>query len=319
MPSKTVKIICLMCGGEGNASKQNIQKGLGKFCSKGCASKHRFQSGENCISWKGGKETKECLTCKKTFQRWVKNGKSGKYCSMKCRGEDKRGANSYHWNGENLKLNCLICKKDFTVRPLKNEDPHYCSRICANTGIARRVAERKKLTRVPKTCVICGKIKLIKPSKNLAGQGTYCSRECMAIGYSKINMNTNAYSRTKSGKREDLNGLFVRSSWEANYARYLNWLISVNQISSWEYEKDTFEFPIKRGSKFYTPDFKVFNLDATFEYHEVKGWMDAKSKTKLSRMKRYYPAIKLVLIGEKPYKEIASKVGRMIPNWEGGK
>ena len=35
---------------------------------------------------------------------------------------------------------------------------------------------------------------------------------------------SNNYSRSKSGRRDDLGGLFVRSSWEANYARYLNFL-----------------------------------------------------------------------------------------------
>lgn len=137
----------------------------------------------------------------------------------------------------------------------------------------------------------------------------------MAKGYSKINTFTSAYSRTKSGKRADI-GIFVRSSWEANYARYLNWLVSLKQIKSWQYEEKTFEFPVKKGSKFYTPDFTVINNNASVEYHEVKGWMDQKSKTKLRRMAKYFPAIKLVLIDEPVYKEIKTKVSKMVANWE---
>ncbi len=122
---------------------------------------------------------------------------------------------------------------------------------------------------------------------------------------------------SKSGKREDLGGLYVRSSWEANYARYLTWLVEIGEIASWEYEPDTFEFTkIKRGSRFYTPDFKIINPDNSIEYHEVKGWMDPKSKTKLRRMAKYYPEIKLVLIDGDCYHAIAKQVRKIIPHWE---
>lgn len=123
--------------------------------------------------------------------------------------------------------------------------------------------------------------------------------------------------RSRQGKRTDLDGLYVRSAWEANYARFLNWLISIGQIKNWEYEVDTFEFyAIKRGSRFYTPDFKITNNDDTIEYHEVKGWMDQKSQTKLTRMKKYYPKIKLVLIDKDAYRAIEKDVKRFIIFWE---
>lgn len=176
--------------------------------------------------------------------------------------------------------------------------------------------ERARNNRIPKVCVICGKESRIKPSHQ-ATEGTYCSRECMAKGYSRINTATSSYSRTKSGKRDDL-GMFFRSRWEANYARYLNWLVAQKQIIEWRYESETFEFPVKRGSKFYTPDFLITNNDGSKEYHEVKGWMDQKSRTKLKRFARYYPDKKLVLIEERYYKDIQNKVGRMIEHWEWG-
>lgn len=131
----------------------------------------------------------------------------------------------------------------------------------------------------------------------------------------RMKNNTNIYSNAKRGVRDDL-GYFVRSSWEANYARYLKWLVSKNQIKGFEYEPDTFWFEeIKRGVRSYLPDFKVTNNDGSIEYHEVKGYMDAKSKTKLSRMKKYYPQVKLILIDQKAYEGI-KKISKMIPNWE---
>jgi len=126
----------------------------------------------------------------------------------------------------------------------------------------------------------------------------------------------NVYSRTRSGKRDDLGGLFVRSSWEANYARVLNLRVSNGDIARWEYEPDRFEFPIKRGTRSYTPDFKVWLLDGTYEYHEVKGWMDPKSKTRLKRMAKYYPNETLILIGAKEYRKIRDVLALSIDEWE---
>lgn len=127
---------------------------------------------------------------------------------------------------------------------------------------------------------------------------------------------SNAYSRTRSGKRDDLGGLFVRSAWEANYARYLNWLVEQGEIEGWEYEADTFIFHgVTRGAYSYTPDFKVTNRGGSVEYHEVKGWMDGKSKTRLKRMTKFYPDVKVIVIGEDEYKSLARWKG-LIPEWE---
>ena len=112
-----------------------------------------------------------------------------------------------------------------------------------------------------------------------------------------------------SGRRADLGGIFMRSTWESNYARFLNWV-----KEPWEYEPTTFEFKtIKKGARFYTPDFW---LPKKGYYVEIKGYMDPVSKTKLSRMARYYPDVKIVVIGKREYVAIAKKVERLIPNWE---
>ncbi|KKK49962.1 hypothetical protein LCGC14_3129780, partial [marine sediment metagenome] len=112
-------------------------------------------------------------------------------------------------------------------------------------------------------------------------------------------MFTNPYSRCKQGYYEITNKgkMFFRSKWEANYALYLDFLIDHKEIIKWEYEPDSFMFEqIKLGTRSYTPDFKIFNNSGDFEYHEVKGYMDSKSKTKLKRMAKYYPDTKLILI-----------------------
>jgi hypothetical protein len=126
------------------------------------------------------------------------------------------------------------------------------------------------------------------------------------------------HSRTAGGRRPDLDNQYFRSSWEANYARFLIWFQGLGEIISWKYEPYTFIFEeIKLGTRSYTPDFKVIFPDNHYEWHEVKGWMDPKSKTKLERMKQYFPEEKIILI-EKAWFKQANKSGLsgLIPGWE---
>jgi len=130
----------------------------------------------------------------------------------------------------------------------------------------------------------------------------------------RIRTKGSCYSRTKNGWYI-LHGerFYFRSSWEVVYARYLDFLVSKKEIKRWEYESETFWFEkIKRGVRSYNPDFKVFLNSGSIEYHEVKGWMDDKSKTKLKRMKKYYPEVTMVLIDKDVYKGIAA-LERMFP------
>lgn len=127
----------------------------------------------------------------------------------------------------------------------------------------------------------------------------------------------NPYSRTKYGKRADLGGQFFRSRWEANYARFLNWRVARGDIRRWEYEAETFWFEaIRRGVRSYTPDFRITANDGTVYFDEVKGWMDAKSVTKIARMGRYHPAVDLRVIDAKRYRIIERTLASIIPGWE---
>lgn len=129
---------------------------------------------------------------------------------------------------------------------------------------------------------------------------------------------TKKVRNSNQGKRADLGNVFFRSGWEANYARYLNFLVSQKMIYKWEFEPDTFWFnEIKRGTRHYLPDFKVWDKKNSEPYYvEIKGHMDAKSRTKLKRMAKYYPHIRVDLIQGKQYNEIKSKLSSIIPNWE---
>lgn len=85
----------------------------------------------------------------------------------------------------------------------------------------------------------------------------------------------------KAGYREDLKQFF-RSKMEANVARYYRYMGEL-----YIYEHHEFEFKeIKRGSRFYKPDFFLAVSDC---WVEVKGWFRKTDKTKLKRFKKYYP------------------------------
>jgi len=126
------------------------------------------------------------------------------------------------------------------------------------------------------------------------------------------------YSRCRAGKRPDLGDVYFRSSWEANYARYLNWRKGRGDITGWEYESKTFVFEkIGRGTRAYTPDFRIDLKGGGHEWHEVKGWMDQKSRTRLDRMAKYYPEERVVVIGASWFKDAKRNgVSHSITGWE---
>jgi hypothetical protein len=122
----------------------------------------------------------------------------------------------------------------------------------------------------------------------------------------------------KAGWRE-IGGIrkFYRSRWEANYARYLEWLRSLGEIMAWAHEPKTFWFEgVRRGAVSYLPDFWVREANGREAFHEVKGWMDDRSKTKLRRMTKYHPEVRIVVIRAKQYHAIERKVRPLIPDWE---
>ena len=121
--------------------------------------------------------------------------------------------------------------------------------------------------------------------------------------------------RYGSGFRADL-GIYVRSTWEANVGRILNWQLAHKEIVKWRYESQEFEFPVKRGSRFYKTDFEIWRTEDSFFFWEVKGWLRDADRTKLKRMQKYYPQHEVVLIQERQYRELERTYAKLIPTWE---
>lgn len=124
------------------------------------------------------------------------------------------------------------------------------------------------------------------------------------------------YSKIKRGKRADLGDIHFRSSWEANYARYLNHLVTLGEITRWEFEPQSFTFSgVSRGVVYYLPDFRVTFPDGSVEYREVKGYETSKDRTKWTRMRKHYPNVKLRIIGKADYQALCQRFGGL-PHWE---
>lgn len=129
-----------------------------------------------------------------------------------------------------------------------------------------------------------------------------------------IHKKSTAAWRKISGKE-----YYFRSIWESNYGRYLDLLKRAGHIKSWEHEPDTFWFEeIKRGVRSYLPDFKVITDNDIVIYHEVKGFYDAKSLTKIKRFRKYYPDFRLLIIDKNWFNANSKNLRAVIPDWEIG-
>lgn len=256
-------------------------------------------------------EIRHCAFCNGEFKFYpnrIKYGQKGMYCSPVCAGKAKTKTRPPKKEIQKKELNkCLNCDNK-----VKEHKKKYCSHACYNAHkIANGVSKTVKIK-----CLNCGKeIDKLK-SQIKVGYGKFCSFSCSSIHRIKQTPDKQ-YGNSKGGKRADLENRYFRSRWEANFARYLNWLIKVGYIAKWEYEPETFYFEgLRHGTVSYTPDFKIYPVKDTPYFVEVKGYMDPKSKTKLVRMRKYYPTVRVDLLDNKGYRALAKKYKSIIPNWE---
>ena len=109
------------------------------------------------------------------------------------------------------------------------------------------------------------------------------------------------------GFRKDL-GHYVRSNWEADFAR----ILILNNLA-YDYEPRTFALRRANGEILhYTPDFYVPSEDM---YYEVKGWMHDLDAEKIQLFREQYPDQKFVLINTTKFAEFALRYKNLVA-WE---
>ncbi len=268
--------LCQQCGHSFERPKlSRAQWATIKHCSKRCAWKSRPRK---------RKLTAYCHQCGVPFEPYAK---SMQYCSNKCSGLSRQINDGLTKSQRHARKNGIT----------KFGSPEYRSLISNRTKKAMAAGEVRT--------------KLSRPRQAQSPEVRQKHSDALAGIMPKNNK-----GRWKHVHRGmfNIDGTltFFRSRWEANYALYLNFLLKRGAILSWEYEPDRFLFEkIQIGTRSYCPDFKIRFPDGCIEYHELKGWMDPKSKTKLNRMAKFFPNIKIVLVDADSYRRLSKLLGRI--------
>lgn len=272
-----------------------------------------------------GQHVVQCLQCGAAFS--APPSKNQKFCSPECAyaNSDRTQNIASKQRKDRGNASCRECGKIFKKQT--GGGTVFCSQLCAsrNTGKRTMSANRAVHPRIKVTksvCPTCGGVFESWQSHNRI----FCSISCAAnnvdlkkrrVASFNLGDKIRNYSRCKKGWVElGERRFFAKSRWEANYGHYLEWLRVNNHIKDWKYEAETFWFEgIKRGVMSYLPDFKVTLNDGRVVFHEVKGWMDSKSKTKLKRMKKYHPNVLLLVVDQGWFKR-NSRTMSFIPGWK---
>ncbi len=97
-------------------------------------------------------------------------------------------------------------------------------------------------------------------------------------------------------QRPEAFGYKFKSKCEYRWACYLESLLKLGAIQSWEYEPKKFEFGERwRVRKQYTPDFFV-KEDGDGIYHEVKTSLRQTDVTRFRCLAADYPDVRIVLV-----------------------
>lgn len=251
--------------------------GAGRFCSASCRDR---ANGIRQTDF----EMVACHTCGKLHRRIPALMREHMYCSVECMGAGFHKRATLHGV-------CKRCGCEFEYA--KGRPKQYCSARCLHKAMAERFAANR--THVP--CTTCGKMTSQKPYRMHGQKRFYCSRSCMH----KDSTNWRVSTVYKHGFRHDL-GHRVRSSWEANVARFFRFM-------GWSYEFEPRRFDI--GGASYTPDFHVNGY-----WVEVKGQWRPGAAEKIESFHRLYPDETLIVVDGDLYRKIADEFKDRIPEWE---
>jgi hypothetical protein len=162
-------------------------------------------------------------------------------------------------------------------------------RKCNSPGeLASRFSHLKSSRFIKKFCKICGKELSINPN---AQHCIKCHNYLNSIDKDRLlkcskslkeGWKTKNFAELLHSKKIQYKGTWMRSSWEAKYAKYLD-----NQKTKWLYESKTFDL----GNFTYTPDFYLPESDI---YIEIKGYLRKNSKNKIKLFNKQFRNLKVL-------------------------
>lgn len=223
---------------------------------------------------RGYRHTMKCTNCSKLFEIGASkyNNGQGTYCSNRCRGEKQKttlkGKNNPNWKGGLVTLECLYCKKSYNIkRKDAKRGSKYCSKDCMNKDLPRVIRER------------------YKNQPELKNKTRHIGKK-----------NGNYGKSAAHGKGAWYKGIWMRSTWEIKFAKWLD-----DKNLTWKYEPKRFELE----DRTYAPDFYVGKWNS---YIEIKGWFHERHKETVRQFKNNYPSIKLIVLQQKELNELGINV-----------
>ena len=289
---KNIVIKCRQCNKEFEV--RCLEKQFKYFCCNDCEENYKINNKFT---------VKNCEQCNKEIITFKAGMKNKRYCSLECK-------QLHIKNNKMVTKICKWCEKKFET----HNNSRFCSTSCGSKNSAKEMEFGSKVR--PKVVWNKGlnntderiQKSVDKQKKTFAKHMSedkiimyFTGKKLTDKHKNKVSLgNTIAIlegrkphlPKFKGGIREDL-GHYVRSSWEANFARILKYL-------NREYKHEKIFFELSNGTR-YIPDFYDIKND---RYYEIKGfWIDG-SKEKFELFKQEYPHIKIHLIEGKQYKRI---------------
>ena len=232
---------------------------------------------------------------------------TGKCCSRECTyayGANIRNINgSYERTEEQNRKTSESCKRTYAERdvftPELRKHISEQSRAAWQRGAMQKICGDAHWTKRPEA-----RVRLT--TLNTGRVFSPIARQHMSIGARKRlrTKRETHYTSAKGGHRDDI-GIYVRSGWEANFARILNYV-----GKRWSYEPMSF---VLSETLSYTPDFYVEDDDV---YYELKGRMNERSTEQLRLMQCMHPHVTIIMIGGDEYNALRA-VYRNLVQWEG--
>ena len=279
--SKKITIVCKTC----SQSFQKYSCLNSKYCSKKCS-----QVGQIT------KFSQKCQICENEFISHKSSKR--KYCSSKCAYARPSTRKIKEVQPKIPKIpkpkrksECQHCLKLF--EHIKKEKRTYCSVPCMaegykttligenNPNFGNGAATRKAHER--------GAYK----NRNFLGENNpnFGNRGNVAAAILRGCYDNKPLPKFSLGKICEYKGFTMRSSWEYEYAKYLD-----NLGIKWEYEQKRFKLS---SGKLYIPDFYLPDQD---KYVEIKGHWFPKAIEKFKIFKEEYPHINLEVIDKEIWK-----------------
>jgi len=187
------------------------------------------------------------------------------FYALRCKSCSHKGKLNWNFKGGEISriIKCMDCNKKL------NESAYYRGDKRCKSCVRKLSNKINNPTKNPETMK-----KILKNRKSVKGKNNPM--------YGKP-----APKGSGLGKGQYYKSIWMRSSYEIRYAKYLD-----KQNIKWLYEFKRFDL----GNTTYTPDFYLPKLDI---FIEVKGWWRPKAIKKFKLFKKLYPKINIKIITKK--------------------